>query len=301
MPRLPQLIAFAATTLPKPHGRGGISRRAALATAAAAAALGASDATLAASRKAESLAVPDLADPKANLQALLKILASTDERATTVSFSAGRVYACISERAPIPLFGTHSIGVARARARPDGSFLLRQHIVGFRTRFDTEAFIEEFVNPVTGENVRLPFTDYRVSDVDYRLDGTFARAQPAEIRINAAGPRPWTHHDGIVALSDDSMPAAPGPHQPKIDVVTRCATVRDLADPGVHSAASWFSFSAVDPFRPWLKMNVPGMQLWHVYGRKARTLADLPGYIRQVADERFPGLFELPYFSAADG
>lgn len=283
-------------------GRGGVSRRAALGTVVAAgvAALGASSVTLAARRKSAPQ-LPDLADPKANLQALLKIFASTDEREAAVSFTAGRVYACISERPPIPLFGTHAICVARARARADGSFLLRQHIVGFRTRFDTEAFIEEFVNPVTGENIRLPFTDYHVSDIDYRLDGTFARAPAGEIRIREAGPRAWSQDDGVVALSDDSMPAAPGPHQPKIDVVTRFANARDLADPDVRSAPSWISFSAVDPFRPWLRMNAPGLQLWHVHGRKARTLADLPAYIRQVADERFPGLFELPYFAAADG
>ena len=287
---------------PAPAERRSLTRRDALGTiAAAGVASVATAAASAAGARAPTLKALDLDDPKANLLALLKILGSTDPREAVISFSAGRVYACMSERSPLPLFGTHSIAVARAMARPDGSFLLRQHIVGFRTRFNSEKFIEQFVNPVTGEQINLPLTDYHVSDMDYRLDGTFANVKPTPVRINQAGPRPWSRADKIVALSDDALTTTAGPHQPKVDVVTRFAFAQDLASPRVSSAPSWFSFSAVDPFRPWLRMNEPGFQLWHVYGRKVRTRADLPGYINQVAEQRFPGLFELPYFSATDG
>lgn len=279
------------------HERGGVSRRAALGTIAAVGISGLGEPSAASARgHTASVPLPDLADPKANLHALLKILASTDPREAVISFSAGRVYACISEHPPVPLFGSHSICVARGKARQDGSFLLRQHIVGFRTHFDTETFIEEFVNPVTGKSLGLPLTDYHVSDIDYRLDGTFARVKSAPVQIRQAGPRAWTQADGIVAFSDDAITLAPGPHQPKVDVVTRFANAGDLANPGVSSAMSWMSFSAVDPFRAWLGMTEPGLQLWHVYGRKVRTPAALPAYIRQVADSRFPGLFELPQF-----
>jgi hypothetical protein len=281
--------------------RRSLTRRDALGTIAAAGVAGVvTSAASAAAARAPALEALDLDDPKVNLGALLKILASTDPRETVISFSAGRVYACISERSPIPLFGTHSIAVARARARPDGSFLLRQHIVGFRTHFNSEAFIEQFVNPITDEKLDLPLTDYHVNDSDYRLDGTFARVQSATVQMNQAGPRPWSQADGIVALSDDALTTAPGLHQPKVDVVTRFAFAHDLARPRVRSAPSWFSFSAVDPFRPWLRMTEPGFQLWHVYGRKVRGPSDLPAYIRQVADSQFPGLFDLPQFLPSD-
>jgi hypothetical protein len=281
--------------------RGIASRRAALRTIAAAGIAGVSGsaAALAKGRKS-TLPQLDLSDPKVNLLALQKILASTDPRETAISFSAGRVYACINERSPIPLFGTHSIAVARAMAREDGSFLLRQHIVGFRTQFNSETFIEHLVNPVTGEKLDLPLTDYHVNDSEYRFDGTFARTKHTPVRINQAGPRPWSQADGIVALSDDALTTTPGPNQPKVDAVTRFAFAQDLANLRVSSAASWFSFSAVDPFRPWLRMTEPGFQLWHVYGRKVRKPSDLPAYIRQVADRRFPGLFELPQFLPSD-
>ncbi len=238
----------------------------------------------------------DLSSPRDNLRALLKMLASTDPGEKVFHFAAGRVYACISARAPIPLFGTHSIGIARGALRPDGGFRLREHVVGFRTRFETEIVIEEMRNPVTGETVKLPLTDYGIYDTEYRADGTYALVKPEPRRLSAFGPKPWSEAGGIVALSDDAMQAESGPLQPKIDVISRFATARELADPGVTSAASWFSFSAVDPFRPWLKMPVPGLQLWHVHGRKVASPSQLPEYIRRVAAQRFPDLFDLPSF-----
>jgi hypothetical protein len=238
----------------------------------------------------------DLGPLRDNLGALLRMLASTDPRETVYNFAAGRVYACIAGRAPVPLFGTHSISAARGRAREDGTFVLRQHIVGFRTRFDTEDIIDAMTNPVTGEMVQLPLTDYGRYDSDYRADGTYALVGSAPRRISALGRRPWSESGGIVVMSDDTLQSAPGPMQPKVDVVTRYATVNDLTDPRVSSASSWFSFSAVDPFRPWLKMREPGLQLWHVYGRKVRSPGEMPAYIRRVAADRFPTLFNLPPF-----
>jgi hypothetical protein len=151
-------------------------------------------------------------------------------------------------------------------------------------------------NPVTGETVALPLTDYGMNDTDYRVDGTYALVKPESRRISTLGPRPWSDAGGIVALSDDTFQIDPGPLQPKIDVVTRYATTRELVDPAVTSAASWFSFSAIDPFRSWLKMREPGLQLWHVNGRKVRSPAEMPQYIREVAAQRFPALFNLPPF-----
>ncbi len=240
----------------------------------------------------------DLSRPADNLRALMKILASTDPAQTVYFYGSGRVYGCLSERAPVPLFGTHSLSICRAKAAPDGGFLLRQHIVGFRTAVDSETMIDSMTNPVTGQTVSLPPTDYGVADTDYRLDGTYALAVKPPLLMNKAGPRPWSLAGGVVSMSDDTVLAKPGPQHPKADVVTRSALASELADPAIRSANSWFSFSAVDPFRPWLKMTEPGFQLWHLNGRKAATLDDMPAFIRETAMARFPKLFDLPPFAA---
>jgi hypothetical protein len=70
-------------------------------------------ATAQASPPDHAVPVIDLTALRDNLHALLKILASTDPREAVCHYAAGRVYACITGRAPIPLFGTHSISVAR--------------------------------------------------------------------------------------------------------------------------------------------------------------------------------------------
>ena len=239
----------------------------------------------------------DLNDPKSNLHALLKILGSTNPKEVVVSFGTGRVYACMDGEPPVPLFGTHSISTARSMRRDDGTFVARQHIVGFRTEFGTETIIDRGINPVTGEAVDLPITDYGISDTEYGFDGTFAiRRDGTRVKTNKSAPRPWSIENGIVALNDDSILAEPGPIHPKVDVVTRYASLADIIDPQTNSAASWFNFSAVDPFRPGLKMPVLGFQLWHVAGRKVEGVTDLPEFIARFAAKRFPDLTDLPAF-----
>jgi hypothetical protein len=243
-------------------------------------------------------ATADFSAADVNLRSLQKILASTDERHVVVSWTAGRVYACMMGKPPVPLFGTHAVAAGRARGRTDGSFMLRQRIVGFRTGFDDVKPMTTMPNPVTGAVIELPYTDYGIGDSDYRHDGTFAlRPGQAPIRLSAFGPRPWSITGDVASFSDDALAVAPQILQPKVDAVTRFATVDELLDPAVTSANSWISFSAVDPFRPWLKMPEAGFQLWHVYGRKASDPGGLPDYIAAFVAERFPDLFDIPAFA----
>lgn len=236
----------------------------------------------------------DFGQAAANLGALLKILGSTNPDEVAVTYGTGRVFACLNGEQPVPLFSTHSVSAARSRLRPDGSFLLRQHIIGFRTAFESESIIDRMSNPLTGESVDLPLTDYGIGDVDYRLGGTYAlRAGVEPTRLNRPSIRPWTIDAGTLAISDDAVLAGVGPAQPKIDAVTRFARVEEILDEKVASARSWFSFSAVDPFRPWLKMRQLGFQLWHVHGRKVDASAPLPAFIAHLVRRRFPKLFEL--------
>jgi hypothetical protein len=244
--------------------------------------------------RAGSASNADFNEPALNLLALLKMLGSTNPRDLAISFGTGRVYACLPDEAPIPLFSTHSVSVTRSQLRADGSFLLRQHIVGFRTAFDGDRLIERMANPLTGETVELPVTDYGIGDLDYRLDGTYAlRSGTPATKLERTMPRPWHLDSGTLAINDDAVLAGPGPKQPKADVVTRFAPVREVLDPKTPAARSWFSFSAIDPFRPWLKMPRPGYQLWHVYGRSVHADRPLPEFIDRVVRERFAGLLEL--------
>lgn len=250
--------------------------------ASAAAAVGISSRQSSRAASVPSLSA-DFSDPKANLLALLKIQASTDPKQVTTTYGTGRVYACITGIAPIPLFGTHSISTTRARLKADGGFVLRQHIMGFRTAFESETVIDSMKNPVTGKLVELPLTDYGTRDTEFAVG------------INNVA-RPWSIEGDTLALSDDAVRPEPGPSQPKIDVITRYARTTDLLDPAVKSAESWFNFSAVDPFRPWLQMNQPGFQLWHVSGRKVSNVGQMPAFIAKAARERFTEPFDLPEF-----
>ena len=77
-------------------------------------------------------------------------------------------------------------------------------------------------------------------------------------------------------------------------MVTRYANISDIVNPRITSARSWMNFSGVDPFRPWLKMQQPGFQLWHLAGRKVANFDELPDYLRQYIAERFPSMDDLP-------
>jgi len=153
-------------------------------------------------------------------------------------------------------------------------------------------------NPLTGENIELPVTNYGVSDTHYGPEGTsMTRAHgPAIVTGTVVGLRPFNIDDGVLGISDDAVLPTLGPHHPKIDIVTRYAKVSEVADPKIASAGSWFHFSAVDPFRPWLKMSEPGFQIWHVSGRKLRGSDKLPAFIQRVVSEKFSALSSLPEF-----
>ncbi len=239
--------------------------------------------------------LPDFGQPATIMLALQKMLASCDPAETVLSFAAGRVYGCLSGRPPIPLFGTHSVAACRALARDDGTFVLRQHIVGFRTSFGTETIVDRMRNPVTQQMIDLPLTDYGIGEIVYGANGVFVHLPDGNrVQLGQGGRSAWTIDGDVLAVNDDSLVAQQGPNQPKVDVVTRYANLREIVDPRVMSANSWFSFSAVDPFRPWLKMPEPGFQLWHVAGRKVGGGSALPVYIQKFIAERFPRLRDLP-------
>jgi hypothetical protein len=240
----------------------------------------------------------DFSRPAMITKALLKILGSTDPKQTVVSFAAGRVYGCIDKEPPVPLFGTHSVATARAKVIDENTFILRQHIIGFRTAFGTEDVIDSMRNPVTNEVVELPLTDYGVGDTLYSAEGVFALRKGERIQMGTAGPRNWSQDGDVLAIQDDSILRTPGPIHPKVDVVTRYAEIRDITNARVTSARSWLNFSAVDPFRPWLKMRQPGFQLWHVAGRKVPDMDSLPDYIKRFVIQRFPRLMEIPPIDA---
>ena len=178
----------------------------------------------------------------------------------------------------------------------DGTFLLRQQIVGFRTVFDTEEVMDSMINPINGATLTLPRTNYGVSENAYGLDGTLAMAaKPPRMQFKGAV-RPWTVGGGVVSLADDVSVTPPGPESPDMDIVTRSAFVSEVLDPSIKSANSWFSFTATHPFRPWLKMTDPGHELWHLDGRKAHSSNEMPQFMQDEVAKRWPALFQLPHF-----
>jgi hypothetical protein len=139
--------------------------------------------------------------------------------------------------------------------------------IGLLLDWSTERLLRTWSNPYTGADCRVPVTRYGPAEM--RILGD--RMVPAALAPVGPQPskRPWFVLGDVVHMLDEIIAPAPaGGLQPDADLMTFTGSLRQLADARLTRIPAQLSFTAIEPWREWMGMEVQGSLWWHVTGVK---------------------------------
>lgn len=234
-------------------------------------------------------------DPRAMLQALMKLRASVDDRLTLEWFK-GVVYGVV-DAALTPLFSLNAVAFASFEAQDDSSFLGRRIEVVYHGDLATGERISEFRNPYNGKLMAVPLSRTPLQPVTINTNGLMLPAQLGPLRIEAEselgpaisnGGRTW------IRLDTRSRMFPPNAQQPAMvynESISYTGSSADLETPEKVSVPSQISYYNLMSWRPWMMMDgVAGHSISIAAGEKVWQLAELPADLRQFVAAEHPDL-----------
>jgi hypothetical protein len=224
--------------------------------------------------EAKDAAMPDMASPQANLEAIVKLMASQADEVCPWWYT-GKIYAAQEKKPPVLMYAFEGTEIYWPRKQADGSWFLRGKTMTFYRDKDSHEYIDSFANPFTGKTVTTkPNVLGGRGHVIYATDGMrFSFAPDASPRKPLK--YEWQRVGDIVyTMKDRAFPGAPAP---SMEVSTTFASLAEFADPKVKNANAWFSSTTFSPYPAWLDMgDTPGHLVWHASGRKMKSFDAMP-------------------------
>jgi len=208
----------------------------------------------------------DLDDPATNLCAYVKLRGSLDSE-PVFDIVRGEVFALVAGETARPLF--KMIGAQRSTYARQSSleYSLTSRYLGWLLDWQTERPLQTWLNPWTGEHCKVPVTRYGPSSVRILADRMVPAADPSEAPHGSG--RAWFLMGGVVHMLDQILiPTPAGALFPKADLMTFSGDWQQLTDRALSRMPARLSFSAVEGWRDWMKMDRPGVLWWHVAGIK---------------------------------
>lgn len=218
----------------------------------------------------------DLDDPAANLEAYVKLRGDLSG-APVYDMIRGRVYGLVEGQPARPLFKT--VGAQRTRYRRESSLEFRtdSRYVGMLVDWQTERLLTRWSNPYNDETCEVPVTRYGPS--------VYPLVNPP------AGKRPWFVIGDVVHMLDEIVATAPSDVQPDADLMTFTGDWKQLADPDSTRIPSRLSFTAVENWREWMRMDRAGSLWWHVTGVKLAGPGNIPDAVAVELRRQDPDFF----------
>ena len=226
----------------------------------------------------------------ATLERYMKMHASTTGGESPWYYT-GRIYSVREREAPQLLFNFEGTEIYWVRRVAAGEWQLRGSTLTFFRDAATGAYLDSWVNPVTGRTIDVKPNVLRTQA------GDFSHITAAANQLSSRASLPWQVEvnsvGGICWLTTSRwLAAAP---QPWIEVQTMLAPESELADRRVTSATSTFSSTYLAPWLRWMEMgDAPGHLVWHAAGRKVKSRNDLPTPYRERAERTSPVHFTEP-------
>ena len=231
------------------------------------------------------------------LRTLMKLRAALDDRVTLEWFK-GVVYG-VADSAMTPLFTVNAVAFAYYEETQAGDFRGRRVEVTYHGDLERDRLIERFDNPYTGGTVDVPLSRTPLQDAVIGRNGLVVPARIGPMRIEAEtglgpglvnGGRCWVRLDTRSTVFADGVDA---PVNEYGESITYAGDSREVADPGVLSAACQLSYTNAMSWRPWLQMQGrPGHTMTAACGEKVESLAELPPDLRDFVRTRHPDLAE---------
>lgn len=232
----------------------------------------------------------DLASPEANLTALIRLMASTDEVDCPWWYN-GTVYAVVGETMnPQPLFRFSGMELYLVTHLSDGTYELTGNTVSFFSDLDGADWLHEFTNPFTGARNKVaaatqgggPGRGFNLSVNGIRFSSVRDKIPDEPLR------KWWNVAAGYVWLNNDTV-YPPGLPPPRGQMQSMFVPVNVFNDASVRRLPTVFSSTVTMPWLDWMEMgDREGHLLWHAAGAKLDSIEDLPVDYRRRAEAEFP-------------
>ena len=200
---------------------------------------------------------PDLANPRAQLDALIRMRGALDPR-LVISFLEG-VYYGVMETRIRPLYGLSAGLFRQYRARPDGGYDYANFELVYVTDLDSGELLTEFRNPFSGRTGKPPQTRLGPTrltitpGLEVQRPGAAAHS-PSSTSFHRFRP-PRIVGDDVWIVEESAVQAPPPLNFAFNEVLTYRASLKALSDATLAHVPTEVQFTPVIGWRPWQGME----------------------------------------------
>lgn len=241
--------------------------------------------------------LPDLSDPGTAMETWLRLKGDI-AGGMTYEWATGTAYGVPQDADGVALFSIESVTIRQFRRLAEDLYEERTIACRLYRDADSGAFIDEFVNPLTGKRTELripcgPGQPVRYSPERLALlaDAPWESSilnRPITLELLSAGDQVIIRRRAFSAFTP-----AGGKVRRELAVDTFTLSAASLADPGITSLSPSYSWDAVRDWSGFLDMgDLPGHMYWSVVGRNFRSAEELPAEFRVALEARDPGALE---------
>lgn len=245
------------------------------------------------------------AAPLDRLRGFMRLFAGV--RGKCAFTNEGIIYGKSDTQMAKPLYGFLAVLEFRVTEIQPGVFRSEQKEALVCTDLKTRMPLKSMVNPYTGENL-IPVGYVSPNNVYFfDITGSYSRNLPEkrsgvkEQDWRSSATDIWVTESRFnsfpSSITESEFPRAySGPVRQSVDILTYRASVADFANTALDSVPSTLTMVSDTPWPLWLMMGKrPGGVIWHGFGQKYLSLADIPVVNRRAVDAAYPGFLDDPW------
>jgi len=202
----------------------------------------------------------------------------------------GRIYAQVGDSAPEHLMNIEGTEIYWVRELSADSYAISGRTLTFFLDKDSGEMLREFVNPYTGQKVRVEANRLGGRDGSIYSAAGWRFTSSA---MHQPEPNPWQAEwhraETLVWLTSSRFSKALP--QPWLESMTVFCPLQALLDTSLQRLPAHFTSTYLSPWPRWLQMDGhPGHLVWHSSGKKLNSADQIPAAYRRRVDAEYGGL-----------
>jgi len=200
-----------------------------------------------------------------------------------------------------PIYHLVHASIMEIEQKADGGMEALQYEIGFRTDIHTGERLESYLNPVTGERVKVPyapvgptllkFDKHNNLDLPEFIGGSrFTLDHKPEVIQQLGDMLMLQYHSQALIETEDR------PTKTKNDLGLIYGPAAEALSPTVKNAKAYIHSTDAGAYSNWLKMpeDFEGVQMLRAVGHKVESIMDLPQAWLKLAKKTDPDILKNP-------